>query len=84
MDRTTLGRNLRPLEEQGLIMRVAGADRRTKEVALTADGRAALAEALPYWRQAHERVTEELGDGLRAELVAGLKQIVATLPFEAA
>ena len=84
MDRTTLARNLRPLEAQGLITRVAGLDRRTKEVALTEDGRAALAEALPHWRRAHERATAELGEEQRAALVAGLKRVAETLPFEAA
>jgi len=37
MDRTTLTRNLKPLEKQGLIEIVPGEDRRTGAVLLTPD-----------------------------------------------
>ncbi len=61
MDRTTLTRNLKPLLDQGLLERVAGADRRRRPVAITARGRAALARALPYWREVQAGLAGSLG-----------------------
>ncbi len=61
MDRTTLTRNLKPLLDQGFLESVAGADRRRHPVAITAKGRAALARALPYWREAQVNMTSSLG-----------------------
>ena len=46
MDRTTLTRNLKPLQIQGLIAIRSGADRREKLVTLTTRGRAMVSKAL--------------------------------------
>jgi DNA-binding MarR family transcriptional regulator len=74
MDRTTLARNLRPLESLWLLTIEAGTDRRRHMVQLTEHGRQALARALPYWEQAQHQVVERLGQGqwqaLRASLQA--------------
>ncbi len=71
-DRTTLTRNLRILQEEGLIQIRVGADRRAREVTLTARGREAVAKATPYWEQAQAdvlaRVGEEHWEVLRNEL----------------
>jgi DNA-binding MarR family transcriptional regulator len=56
MDRTTLARNLKPLESQGLLTLETGTDRRRHLVRLTERGRQALTTALPYWEQAQRRV----------------------------
>lgn len=61
MDRTTLARNLKPLESQGLLTVEAGTDRRTHLVRLTERGSQALARALPYWEQAQHQVITRLG-----------------------
>ena len=61
MDRTTLTRNLRPLERDGLIRIDVGEDRRSRELALTKAGRAALDGALPLWRAVQERMVRNLG-----------------------
>src|ERR1700741_1627480 len=52
LDRTTLARNLDPLQRDGLLELAPGSDRRVTEVRLTRKGRAALAKALPRWQQA--------------------------------
>lgn len=74
MDRTTLARNLKPLESQGLLTIEAGIDRRRRLVRLTERGRQALARALPYWEQAQHQVVTRLGQeqwhALRASLQA--------------
>jgi DNA-binding MarR family transcriptional regulator len=75
MDRTTLTANLKPLERRGLV-RVAAdsADRRTRRLTLTQEGRALLAAAVPVWRDTHAAIEHRLPaanpDRLRADLLA--------------
>lgn len=72
MDRTTLTRNLEPLEAQALIRTRTGGDRRVREVSLTDRGRDALARALPLWERAQARVTRRLGPTRLARLLEDL------------
>ena len=76
MDRTTLTRNLRPLERDGLIQIATGKDRRVREVSLTEEGKAALAAAFPHWREAQTKVIEGLGEGPFRELLDSLRSTV--------
>src|SRR5713226_9149141 len=76
MDRTTLARNLKPLESQGLLTIDAGTDRRRHLVRLSERGRQALATALPYWEQAQDRVVTYLGQPQWHTLLAELKTVV--------
>ncbi|MGH8718300.1 MAG: MarR family winged helix-turn-helix transcriptional regulator, partial [Burkholderiales bacterium] len=46
-DRTTLTRNLKLLEQQGLIRIDAGGDRREREISITREGAEALRKAYP-------------------------------------
>jgi DNA-binding MarR family transcriptional regulator len=62
MDRTTLTRNLRPLEREGLVKIISGSDRRVRLVSLTRLGERKQAEAEPLWARAHARVTEGIGE----------------------
>lgn len=79
MDRTTLTRNLKPLEKQGLIEIFPGVDRRTRAVRLTPLGFKTLKKALPLWQQAQDLVNKKLGqqrfDHLLKELRAVKKLI---------
>ena len=68
LDRTTLARNLNPLERDGLIVLAAGADRRVTEVRLTAKGRKALAKALPLWQKAQADVERRFAAGKLEQL----------------
>jgi DNA-binding MarR family transcriptional regulator len=61
MDRTTLSRNLEPLERDGLVSVTEGKDRRVRQVALKPRGRKALAGALPLWEAAQGQVVKEIG-----------------------
>lgn len=79
MDRTTLSRNLHPLERDGFITISAGPDRRTKSVSLTSDGSAKIAEALPYWQSAQETVATALGPIDRTAIEHQLQSMLATL-----
>lgn len=83
MDRTTLTRNLAPLEKAGLL-RVARApdDARVRLIFLTRKGERAIAAAFPLWERTQKYVREQLGEGradaLREEL--GLVVALAARP----
>lgn len=63
LDRTTLARNLRPLEKRDLV-NVEGneADARIKEVRLTSQGEKVLEAALPLWKNAQDQINQHFGD----------------------
>ena len=53
LDRSTMGRNLLPLERQGFVrLEIGEADQRERVAHLTNSGAAAIADATPYWREA--------------------------------
>jgi DNA-binding MarR family transcriptional regulator len=61
MDRSTLTRNLAPLESEGLLVLGNEGWRRTRELDITAKGRARLKDAMPLWEAAQRRLKHELG-----------------------
>jgi DNA-binding MarR family transcriptional regulator len=63
MDRTTLGRNVLPLEREGLISIQPGrTDRRSKTVKLTSEGLKRLGEAREGWRAAQVGFAHAFGE----------------------
>jgi DNA-binding MarR family transcriptional regulator len=74
MDRTTLTAALKPLQREGLVaVTTDPADRRGRLLALTPQGEALLASAVPVWRAVHAAVEAGLpgqADDLRASLRA--------------
>ena len=60
LDRTTLNRNLKPLEGKGLIRSGSGKDPRTRTLKLTKEGTKILQNALPYWLEVQSGVLETL------------------------
>ena len=63
MDRTTLTRNLKPLEKAGLaVRRRSETDARVMLVEITGSGSRRFREALKYWRRAQRRMLELLGE----------------------
>ena len=79
MDRTTLTRNLKPLEERGLLRIEEGEDRRLRQLNLTPQGVELLEEALTLWRQAQDRVAGMFGDDRLAGLLGELDQLTGAL-----
>ena len=61
MERTTLTRNLTPLEARKWISIKAGDDPRARMIAITAQGRGAVRRGFPYWSQAQAQVGRLLG-----------------------
>ena len=74
MDRTTLTRNLKPLEREGLIQLNTAEDRRVREVSLTAAGHRELNRAYRYWEQAQSRLLRQLGARRMRGLVTELSE----------
>jgi DNA-binding MarR family transcriptional regulator len=75
MDRTTLTANLKPLVRRGLMTVTPDeADRRSRRLALTPEGRKLLAAAVPVWKRTHAALERLLGrsepNRLRADLRA--------------
>jgi len=79
MDRTTLTRNLKPLEKSGLIVSGKGEDQRTHVVSLTLKGKTAMEKAFPLWRKVQTHVATTLGPKRLAHLLSDLKEAVALL-----
>ena len=79
MDRTTLGRNVLPLEREGLISIEPGrTDRRSKTVKLTAEGRKRLDEARERWRVAQAGFARGFGEERTVLLRSLLREATET------
>jgi DNA-binding MarR family transcriptional regulator len=77
MDRTTLTRNLKPLQAAGWI-EIASAGR-ARALTLTEEGEAKFVGAIPLWQEAQTRVNEILGPRTQRELHRVLKDSIRIL-----
>jgi DNA-binding MarR family transcriptional regulator len=69
MDRTTMGKNLKPLERDGMIaVNVSEADRRSRMAALTKSGAEVLKRAYPLWERAHSEFQKKHGKQFSKDL----------------
>ena len=75
LDRTTLVRNLKPLEASGFIEDTEVADPRERAIQITEPGRLLVARALPYWKLAQKQIKDQLG----ADGIAQLSLLVTSL-----
>ena len=76
MDRSTLTRNLTPLERDGLIRVGNEGWRRSRTVEITKKGRSRLREALPLWKEAQETLRRKLGLRRWAVIRADLDDLI--------
>jgi DNA-binding MarR family transcriptional regulator len=83
-ERSALTRLLRPLVDAGFVADGAGSDQRSRGVALTDAGRAAIARGEPGWARMQARVEAALGVEDRDALFALLERIEAIEPEAAA
>ncbi len=74
MDRTTMSRNLRPLERSGWVVVRDGPDRRSRSVSITGAGRGVYERAQPLWRAAERTFRRSLG----LEEAAALRSLLDT------
>lgn len=70
LERSTVGRNLDPLERRGLVRLEIGAnDQRERIAHLTRAGKAAIQTALPRWRETQDRIGPLLDETAISTLV---------------
>ena len=77
MDRTTLGRAIRPLQRDGLLTIGAGDDGRTRSLRLTANGEARLKAAKAKWRAAQQEFETAFGARDADKLRTTLRRVIA-------
>ena len=76
MERTTLTRNLTPLEQRKWISIKSGDDPRARMIGITAPGRAAVRRGFPFWAQAQAEAGKLLGaDGQSALKVLAARSL---------
>jgi len=78
MDRTTLTRNLKPLEKSGFISITRLSDRRSKGYRLTDKGREVIEKGIPLWREAQEYIVSQFGSD-RYDSFTGELQVIRSL-----
>ena len=69
MDRTSLTRTLRPLQNAKLVQTVPGPDHRVRLLGLTPAGERKLAEALPLWETAQRHTVRRMGTARWSDLL---------------
>jgi DNA-binding MarR family transcriptional regulator len=79
MDRTTLTRNLTPLEKKVWVEITNGEDKRTRVLSLTGSGKKVLKEATVVWEQAQSQVVKVLGKNNWEQLMKSLSLTIKKL-----
>jgi DNA-binding MarR family transcriptional regulator len=78
MDRGALTHNLKPLERDGLVkIEIDPQDRRNRRIALTASGRARLAESEALWQRAQQGFERAFGAAKSNSLRKALEFLVS-------
>lgn len=79
MDRTTLTRNLKPLEKLGLIQTIEPRDKRSKAYCLTDKGRDVLTKSVPLWQMAQNKLIGGLGEERYEHLLKELDAVTKVI-----
>jgi DNA-binding MarR family transcriptional regulator len=80
LERTTLVRNLKPLEKRGLISIAAEKSSQARRVHITESGLISLAAAVPYWNQAQQNIKELLTEEEHRVFHDTLQKIESIVP----
>ena len=79
MDRTTLGRNILPLERDGLIrIEASTADRRAKQLHLTKAGKKRLRDGREAWAKAQTRFEDRFGTKRATDFRTILRDVITS------
>jgi len=76
MDRTTLTRNLKPLEKLGLIATVQTLDKRSKAYVLTEKGEQIVEKCIPLWQKAQNSVVGALSEDVYKDTIVKLTRML--------
>lgn len=79
MERTTLLRNLRPLQRDGLVTIEGGGHGARVELSLTAKGRKQIEKLGPAWESAQRTAVQVLGEQRWSAVLADLDAVASTL-----
>lgn len=80
LERTTLVRNLQPLENIGLVSIIAEESSKARLVHLTENGLKSLEMAVPYWNQAQQYLKELLTEDEIRIFIEVLQKIESVVP----
>jgi len=79
MDRTTLVRNLRPLQRDGLVQAAGGGHGRLVELSITNKGRKQTEKLAPAWKSAQSAAVKTLGEKRWSAILSDLKTVAAVI-----
>ena len=79
MERTTLLRNLRPLQRDGLVRAKGGGRGGHVKLEITEKGRSTLTKLHPAWRAAQDKVVAILGRERWSTIIRDLEEVAAKL-----
>jgi len=79
LERTTLVRNLQPLQRDGLAQAVGGGRGSRVELSITAKGRKQIEKFMPAWRSAQNAVVKTLGDRRWSAILSDLETAALAL-----
>lgn len=79
MERTTLVRNLRPLQRDGLVQISGGGRGKLVELAITAKGRKQIEKLAPAWKSAQSAVVKTLGEKRWSAILSDLETAALAL-----
>ena len=79
MERTTLVRNLRPLQRDGLVQAVGGGRGNRVELAITSKGRKQIEKLAPAWRSAQSAAVKTLGERRWSAILTDLETAALAL-----
>lgn len=79
MDRTTLLRNLRPLQRDGLINTAGGGRGSRVDLSITEEGLQKIKESMPAWKIAQSAAVKTLGEKRWSEILSDLETVALAL-----
>ena len=79
LERTTLVRNLRPLQREGFIQATRGGPGSRIALSITAKGKKELEKFTPAWRSAQRALIQTLGEGRWSSVLSDLKRATSAL-----
>ena len=79
LERTSLARNLQPLERDGLVTADGGGRGRRVELAITTKGRKQVEKFMPAWRSAQSAVVKTLGEQRWSAILSDLETAALAL-----
>ena len=82
MERTTLVRNLRPLQRDGLVQISGGGRGNRVELAITAKGRKQIEKLTPAWKSAQRAAVKALGEKRWSAILSDLETAALALNKE--